>query len=145
MQITHKTFVDLCIMSGCDYNTNIPGYGTVKSYNLLQKHKTIDNLSDKLDLTCLKHVRCRELFSYSESNTLTSDELFLDLNKSCISTSRDYLEMAGVAGQLHRLVGVCSNLKDPKDGFVETLAIKSASDYSPPKIIETKFVNLVIV
>lgn len=32
-----NTFIDLCILAGCDYNTNVPGYRIKKSYALMKK------------------------------------------------------------------------------------------------------------
>lgn len=148
MKMSHKVFVDLCIMSGCDYNNNIPGYGTVKSLGLLKKFETIDNLSDKMDISCLKHERCRELFEFTPSEKLTKDPLSLNLDKSCLVTMRDYLEMVGVAGQISRLVSVYSNAPEPTDGYLEMLSLKNISDFTPPKIIreiQTKFLKLNVI
>lgn len=33
--MTHEQFVDLCILCGCDYTTNIPGIGPVKAFKLI--------------------------------------------------------------------------------------------------------------
>ena len=61
LDFTKEQFLDFCIMCGTDYNENIFKIGPVKSYNLIKTHKTIDSL--KLpDISCLNHVRCRELF-----------------------------------------------------------------------------------
>ena len=39
-----KEFVDLCILCGCDYCPSIPKVGTIRSYNYIHNHKTIENL-----------------------------------------------------------------------------------------------------
>ena len=39
LEMTKETFIDLCIMLGCDYNTNIPKIGPEKSYALLKLYK----------------------------------------------------------------------------------------------------------
>lgn len=75
LQLSLTMFVDLCIMCGCDYNTNIPKYGVFKSYNLIKTYHSIDNLPKELDVQCLNHVRCRELFRYKPSHELTKDNL----------------------------------------------------------------------
>lgn len=147
MKISHSLFVDLCIMSGCDYNTNIPGYGTVKSLGLLKKYGSVENLTDKIDLSCLKYQRCRELFAYTESLKLTEDPLILNIDKNCLATCRDYLEMAGVAGQISRLVNIYTISPEPSDGTLDQLEIKSVLENSSRKIIEefqTKSVKLIV-
>lgn len=35
-------FIDLCILCGCDYTSNIRGIGPVKALSLIQKHGTIE-------------------------------------------------------------------------------------------------------
>tara|TARA_B100000965_G_C19575204_1_gene751028 strand:+ start:264 stop:1211 length:948 start_codon:yes stop_codon:yes gene_type:complete len=37
-------FVDYCILSGCDYTESIPLIGPVTAYNLIKKHKCIENI-----------------------------------------------------------------------------------------------------
>lgn len=70
LNISSKTFLDLCIMSGCDYNTNIKGIGIIGSYNLLTKHNSIDFLPEKYNIDILDHIKCRSMFSYQKSSLL---------------------------------------------------------------------------
>lgn len=37
-------FTDMCILCGCDYCPTIPGVGTIRSYNHIQKYKNIEEL-----------------------------------------------------------------------------------------------------
>lgn len=64
-EMIKPTFVDLCIMCGCDYNSNIPKIGPEKSYLLMKKYGTIDKINE--DTSTLHHIRVRELFSIPES------------------------------------------------------------------------------
>lgn len=66
-------FVDLCIMSGCDFNTNIPNIAVGKAFKLLQKHKTIEEVGKEKDIECLNHIECREIFSYEDSKLSNLD------------------------------------------------------------------------
>lgn len=63
--LTREEFRDFCIMCGTDYNSNIPDYGPVKSMRLIEKYRTIEKVGEeaKLDISPLKHQRCRELFT----------------------------------------------------------------------------------
>jgi flap endonuclease-1 len=63
LELSQKEFVDFCIMCGCDYNKNIPKVGIKRAYDLIKVHRSIENLPSKYDTTCLKHVKCRELFT----------------------------------------------------------------------------------
>lgn len=73
-------FVDLCIMSGCDYNNyrNISNYGCKRSFDLLRKHYNIENISNFLDVSSLRHYECRRIFFYKESYF---DESYLFFNR----------------------------------------------------------------
>src|SRR5205085_3232631 len=62
LKISFKTSVDLCIMGGTDFNDNIPNYALKKSYNLLIKHGSIENLPPNLNTEILNYKRSREIF-----------------------------------------------------------------------------------
>ncbi|KAM9321987.1 putative flap endonuclease 1 homolog [Pholidichthys leucotaenia] len=44
LKISHKEFVDLCILLGCDYCDKIPGLGPKRALTLIQKHRTIEEV-----------------------------------------------------------------------------------------------------
>lgn len=96
LELRFDEFVDLCIMSECDFNKNMPGYALKKSYKLLLTHRRIENLPDKFDTTILNYVRCRELFAVKDSKTETAGELIFDLQQEHLTTARETLTMYGV-------------------------------------------------
>jgi flap endonuclease-1 len=80
MGMTKETFIDLCIMCECDYNSNIYLIGPEKSYTFLKAYRNIESVLDYLKTLTnkdggtkyndkmfepLKYQRCRELFSTS--------------------------------------------------------------------------------
>ncbi|CAH6421709.1 FLAP endonuclease [uncultured virus] len=167
--ISHSMFVDLCIMSGCDFNTNMPGYAAIKSYGLLKKFGTIDDLPRNLDTTCLNHNRCRELFKYQSSDEIViKDDLPvddveqdqnlepnpleglnvnnqpinpLDINKTVIATAREYLDMAGVSGQIDRIIAAYHQVIPPQDGTVDRLELAPIARYVPLKRVMLNIVG----
>jgi flap endonuclease-1 len=86
LNMTYQTFLDLCIMCGCDFNnhTNMKGYAAIKAYQLLLPYGNIDKIpkSTKYDITCLNHKRCREIFGYKPSEKLT-----IEINNTNTTTS----------------------------------------------------------
>lgn len=164
MKISHSLFVDLCIMSGCDFNTNMPGYAAIKSFGLLRRFGSIDDLPRNLNTECLKHVRCREIFKYIPSDSLiinqesndTGEESPpaydfmrkqdintcspLDINKHAIATARDYLEMAGISGQIDRIMTSYHQITSVSDGYIEMLNLAPAPHYEPPP--QRAFLNM---
>ncbi len=43
-EMTRDSFVDFCILSGCDYTDSIPQIGPVTAFNLIKKHGSIEEI-----------------------------------------------------------------------------------------------------
>jgi len=63
--MTYEQFVDLCILCGCDYCSNIPRIGNKTAYNLITKHSTIESI-----LPLVKNVPEGYEVKYKESRRL---------------------------------------------------------------------------
>ena len=72
LKLSPDQFLDLCIMIGCDYNTNIFKVGPEKSYKLLKEYSSIDGIKTNTDLdtTPLRFERCRQLFLDYDRSTI---------------------------------------------------------------------------
>lgn len=80
--------LDLMIMCGCDFNTNIPKIGPKRSFKIITDYGNIDNLKPlNLDLTPLNYERCREIFTYCEN---VNNDLDKQLNFSLLTTEEGY-------------------------------------------------------
>lgn len=71
-ELSFASFVDMCIMAGCDYNKNIKNIGIKRAYELIKEHKRIENLPPRfrgynLDTSVLEYETCREIFSLTSS------------------------------------------------------------------------------
>ena len=42
-------FIDLCILCGCDYTTNIPGIGPIKAFKYMEECKNIETIISKIE------------------------------------------------------------------------------------------------
>tara|TARA_B100000035_G_scaffold315141_1_gene334082 strand:+ start:2552 stop:3499 length:948 start_codon:yes stop_codon:yes gene_type:complete len=64
LQIDYNSFVDFCILSGCDYTEPIPQIGPITSLNLIKKYKTIENVLDFLqkDTANFNYIASRRIF-----------------------------------------------------------------------------------
>lgn len=105
LEFNHDTFVDLCIMCGCDYNTNMRKIGTITSHKLIKEYKSIDSLPSKYDIKCLKHKRCREMFKSVSHKTLFS-EGYIDYKKERIHILREKLEQLELYDQNYYLLNL---------------------------------------
>lgn len=90
--LNYLSFVDLCIMMGCDYNDNIKGIGPVKALKLITDHHSIDNLPIQ-DVSVLNHDLCRKIFTCD----LISELVDGDFNESSLlikkKTPREYVQV----------------------------------------------------
>jgi flap endonuclease-1 len=62
------SFVDYCILSGCDYTDTINQIGPVTSYNLIKKHKTIENV-----LKTIEKIKPIDNFNYQEARKIFTE------------------------------------------------------------------------
>ena len=83
LNMSYSSFVDLCIMLGCDYNGNIPQIGMTRAFSIISKFGSIDRIprhpsnpnlilpeacqcrlpkTNEYDITILNAEECRSLF-----------------------------------------------------------------------------------
>jgi len=101
--LTFEQFIDICIMSGCDYNQRIRkigksrGLGIKKCMELIREYGSIDNLPGEYDLKLINHVKCRQLFSSRlPDEVLSLLDSKLDVNNSAIVDGFDVLRSYGI-------------------------------------------------
>ena len=76
-------FIDLCILCGCDYTTNIHGVGPVKAFRYMQECGTIENVIKRIeknndDPSKKKKYYIPDTFFYKEARQLFH---YPDVNK----------------------------------------------------------------
>jgi len=107
LQQTHLTFtrfVDMCILSGCDYNQHLPRVSMATSYKLIQRYGSIEGLVSHYDITPLNHRRCRDLFRYVRSSSLCSSSS-LDPDLEILrDNGREILDWLGLGSWLGDLI-----------------------------------------
>ena len=63
--LTYSSFVDLCIMCGTDYNTNMKGIGPEKAFKLIKQFQTLDQIEAQgYPIECLNYPRVRQLYKF---------------------------------------------------------------------------------
>lgn len=68
-----NTFVDLCILLGCDYCETIKGIGPVTALKLIKEHKNIENIIKSIEENPKSKYKIPENWPYKEAR-----ELFLN-------------------------------------------------------------------
>ena len=91
LNFSEKSFVDLLILFGTDYNSNLKSIGPVKAFNLIKEHSSIENISKVVKNVEFEipYTRIRELFNYDRfplriHSIHTNDLLKID----CIESKR---------------------------------------------------------
>lgn len=74
LEFSHAQLLDLCIMCGTDYNSNIFRVGAHTAYKKLVAFENIEGVGEKtkLDISILKHKIVRGLFTKFEDYGITS-------------------------------------------------------------------------
>lgn len=48
LELSHDEFIDMCILIGCDYLDSIRGIGPMKAFEMIKKHRTLENCIDEI-------------------------------------------------------------------------------------------------
>jgi len=71
LEMNQTQFLDLCIMLGTDFNTNLPGIGPVNSFKMIKDYKTVEEIKNKfdnLDFTKLNYDNTKSIFLDQKEN-----------------------------------------------------------------------------
>jgi flap endonuclease-1 len=71
LEINYDSFVDLCILCGCDYTCTIPKVGPVNALRLIKRYRSIDNF---------ENITIPEEFDYTLARTLFLQNEGYDVN-----------------------------------------------------------------
>lgn len=66
MDLSFDSFVDLCILCGCDYTGTIPKIGPVSALRLIKKYNTIDNFENVVIPDDFDYQSARSIFKQNE-------------------------------------------------------------------------------
>ena len=82
MELTQREFLEFCVLSGTDYNSNIPGIGSVKCIELIRKYKSISQIFNnekimiekKISDTIKKRENVKKNFEENENLNIDLDQ-----------------------------------------------------------------------
>jgi flap endonuclease-1 len=124
--MSHGFLVDLCIMSGCDYNTNIRGMRLTKCYKvLIEVGGCLEHLPASIPTECLNYQGCRRIFTYCDPCVDTN----LQVNSDAVVNVRDYLALADATSVVDRFVPYLLGAVPAVDGGLDDLI---SFKYFPP-------------
>ncbi len=122
LNMQYETFLDLCIMSGCDFNSNIYNLGVGKAYKLLLDCKSIDNLPEKLNdkKEILNHVRCRQIFGRQIAKDICKGDLIFNLDRDALKkVDKELFEKYEISDWISELKILYNMFPEPSNIFIE--------------------------
>ncbi|AYV86046.1 MAG: flap endonuclease 1 [Solivirus sp.] len=91
-QMTFPMFVDLCIMMGTDFNSNMNNCGVKRNTDLIRKFGSIDAIGQfGRDISCLNHIAVRQMFA---STAVRVEGVKCEIDRSLYIGVRDVLTEA---------------------------------------------------
>jgi flap endonuclease-1 len=100
LQLSHDSFMDLCILLGCDYTGTMPGIGPKRALQLIQKHKSIEKILEVLKIQAphgFDYIKARKAFKEHLVNKNTGRPLLRKL------TGEDYVKLKDYLIDIHGL------------------------------------------
>jgi 5'-3' exonuclease len=129
LNLTQEMLRDLCIMSGCDFNKNIPNIGPAKSYKHLLKYQSLEAFisnNPTLPTNMYNHITCREILTPRPSGyTHASPEINLDRERLA-TWSRDVIAQYNLSTVYEQLIAATSCVVPPKIVTYTTGSAQSA-------------------
>lgn len=106
-----RQFRDLCILFGTDFNKNLPGIGTVKSYDLIQKFGSLENIekNTKHNLTFMEYTKRRKQLApystyYQMDSHLSITDTFDEQQIEMFQEEYPEIDFIDFFGALHNVV-----------------------------------------
>jgi 5'-3' exonuclease len=122
LNMEYTSFLDLCIMSGCDFNSNIFNLGCKKAYKLLCECKSIDNLPEKFNdkVGILNHVRCRQIFGRQLAKDICKTEIIINIDLNALKNiDREFFIKNGIEDWISELSLYYNTFQQPSNIFIE--------------------------
>lgn len=138
----HSWLLDLCILSGCDFNENLKNISTGNAFKKLEKYKTFEEFKKQEpehSFENLNYENCKRLFDYQASGfDHNSTEINMNFLKFSIQ-GRDLSQQFGLDGLYNKLVYLINQTSGPK--FIE---MKKELEINEQKEVEiTSRLNIV--
>lgn len=122
LSLSFSSFVDLCIMSGCDYNDNIPNVGSIRALGLLKEFRDIESIpKTKLQKFLATYVKKNSNKIHLLENPIQS--LLVDVCRALFSR-KDSLELI----EMKDFINPTMNSNEGAEGVKDVESIECIKD-----------------
>lgn len=119
LKLTPEQLTDICIISGCDYNENIPRFSGKTAYNAIIKYGSYYNLPADKKQDCIDYEYCKDQFALIDFPEMTTcDTWRLNINPIALQTARSVLEQFNIENWIEDLLHYYSHMLSAYDGYV---------------------------
>lgn len=84
--MSYESFVDFCILSGCDYTDTINKIGPITAFNIIKKHQTIEKYLEGKSFENFDYIVCRDIFTKFEYNLPTERFSMKKVDKNLVNS-----------------------------------------------------------
>lgn len=96
INLDYNQFLDFCIMTGTDFNSNVKGFGCKRVYKALEKYENYENYSEAFpekDLECIDYYNMKDLFTDIDLESKLKDKSLKYLNNMNMSITGEKLNI----------------------------------------------------
>lgn len=155
LKVTAEQMTDVCIISGCDYNTQIKRFTGVPAIKAMLQYGSYANLpADKKD-PCQNYEYCKEQFRLKDFPEITDmNTRMMNINPNALSQSRNFLTFYGLEEWIPELMYYYQHVPVPEDSYsfspfppriaisMAPLDVSSVQPVSQPFVQPTTTINL---
>jgi flap endonuclease-1 len=134
IDMSRKTFVDFCILLGCDFNKSIKGIGPERSFKLIKKYRSIEDIETNisLDISSLKHIRTREIFNTDIKFILNIDKNEAKQEEIQNNTFEEYEEKGDI---IEEIIEIDEEIFDAMENIIEKIIKKEQKEEENEKLV----------
>ena len=141
MELNYNEFLEFCILSGTDYNYNIPGIGSIKCLQLLNKYHSIDNIFTNEEKLIEKKINdALEKNKKKNSNNVNNEN-----KNTCENNEKELEENEDIIDNNITIEKLYKDMKRSKDMFDLIEKIDDDINYWEPNINFNKVCELCLI
>lgn len=119
LELTNEQFKDLCIVSGCDYNTKIPRFTGKRVYDAIKQYNCYNNFPVDKKHDSHNYEYCLQMFTTKNLNDIIDiNNINLNINKDKLKSCRTILDYYDFNSWIEELSYYYEHMPIPLDNVI---------------------------